>query len=82
MLRYKVKALDAKLGKRSFGDKGEWAQALALLQQEGVLTHAVDTDTVMLSVATMEVDVCLSHSECDGRQPGTGPRGSRVSSGG
>ena len=56
MLRVKVKALDAKLGKRSFGDKDEWAQALAVLQQEGVLTHAVDTDTITLSVA-IEADV-------------------------
>ena len=57
MLRVKVKALDAKLGKRSFGDKDEWAQALAALQQEGALTYAVDTNTITLSVATMEVDV-------------------------
>ena len=48
MLRVKVKELDAKLGKRSFGDKGEWAQALAVLQQEGVLTHTVETDTITL----------------------------------
>ena len=51
MLRAKVKALDAKLGKRSFGDKEEWKQALAGLQQEGVLTHTVDSDTITLSDA-------------------------------
>ena len=39
-----------------FCDKEEWAQALAVLQQEGVLTRAVETDTITLSVATMEVD--------------------------
>ena len=42
------RGLTAKLGKRSFGDKGEWAQALAVLQQEGVLTHIVDSDTITL----------------------------------
>ena len=31
--------------------KDEWAQALAVLQQEGVLTHATDTDTITLSDA-------------------------------
>ena len=48
MLRVKVVALDAKLGKRSFRDKDEWAQALAVLQQEGVLTHVVESDTITL----------------------------------
>ena len=33
---------------RSFGDKKEFTEALAELQQEGVLTHAVDTDTITL----------------------------------
>ena len=58
MLRAKVKALDAKLGKRSFGDREEWNRALAELQQEGLLTHVVDADTITLSaVDTVEVDV-------------------------
>ena len=48
MLRAKVKTLDAKLGKRSFADREEWKGLLAELQQEGVLTHVVATDTITL----------------------------------
>ena len=48
MLRAKVKTLDAKLGKRSFGAKDEWTQALGELQKEGVLTHTAATDTITL----------------------------------
>ena len=48
MLRAKVKALDVKLGKRGFGDKDEWTQALRELQNEGMLTHAATTDMITL----------------------------------
>ena len=51
MLRAKVKTLDAKLGKRSFGAKDEWTQALGELQKEGVLTHTAATDTITLPAA-------------------------------
>ena len=40
MLRAKVRALDAKLGKRSFGDKREWQEALEGLQQEIISRRA------------------------------------------
>ena len=47
----KVKELDKKLGKRSFGDKDEWKAALGRLATAGVLTYIEASDSIVLRAA-------------------------------